>query len=225
MQLFSSESIGQDRSVGLTQRQKRFVAAYLASLRPKAAAIRAGYAERDAAHSAWRLLRHPVIAAAIRADLRKRTDRFRHSADRVLWEHVRIGLADVGRFVRFTRKGPRLRNAEIGPDDTAAVREVIRRKDGFQIKLYDKRRSLDHLTKVFDLLGRASAVASKAQEEERQHSQQFVAEFCALVDAIRARLNVNPEISRNDALAVAVARGDPEAIRLAEYAGYILGDG
>jgi phage terminase small subunit len=221
---FRNESMGRHGPRPLTGLQKRFLDEYLVDQRPKAAAIRAGYAEGDAAHSAWRLLRHPIIAAAIRADLRQRTDRLRLSADRILWEHVRIGFADAGRFVRFTAKGPRLRNAELGPDDTAAVREVIRRKGGFQIKLYDKRRSLDHLTKVFDILGGARAVASKSQEEERQQSQQFVAEFCALVDAIRARLNVNPEISRNDALAVAVARGDPEAILLAQRAGYIRGD-
>src|ERR1700733_14824216 len=123
----AAESVNRYKPPPLTPRQRRFLEEYLVDFRPRAAAIRAGYSERTAAQSAWRLLRKAGIAERVSRHQQILTDRLRLSADRVMWEHARIAFADMGRLVRFTKKGPRLRpRREAGPNETAAVREVIR---------------------------------------------------------------------------------------------------
>lgn len=214
----SDESMGQD---GLTPLQRRFVSEYLVDFRPKAAAIRAGYAERNAAHSAWRLLQKPGIAERVRTHQQILTDRLRVSADRVMWEHARIAFADMGRLVRFTKKGPRLRpRGEAGPNETAAVREVSRGKDGFHVRLYDKGRSLDMLTKMFGVVERFRA-AQQQDTAEREAGDQFREKFLALVASMRERLRIDPEVSPFEALAEGVARGDGDAVSLAKQGGFI----
>jgi phage terminase small subunit len=213
MQQSSDESMGQD---GPTPLQQRFLSEYLVDFRPRAAAIRAGYAERNAAHSAWRLLQKPAIAKQVRTRQQILTDRLRLSADRVMWEHARIAFADMGRLVRFTRKGPRLRpRGEAGPNETAAVREVIRGRNGFHVRLYDKGRSLDMLTKMFGVVERFRA-AQQQDTEDRAADDQFREKFFALVAAMRERLQIDPEVSPFEALAEGVARDDGEAIALAK---------
>jgi hypothetical protein len=149
------------------------------------------------------------------------TDRLRLSADRVMWEHARIALADMGRIVRFTKKGPRLRrDAALGPNETAAVREVIRGKNGFHVRLYDKGRSLDMLTKMFGVVERFRAGA-QADQAESEASEKFREKFLALVASMRERLQIDPEVSAVEAVAEGVARDDSQAKALAKHGGFI----
>jgi phage terminase small subunit len=216
--------MGIDGEDELNPRHRRFVEEYLRDPRPKAAAIRAGYSEKSAAKTAWWLLHQPRVAAAIRAAQRNRSERLRVTTDRVVREHARIALADMGRLVRLTRKGPRLRRPrEISADDSAAVREVIRSKDGFHIKLYDKTKSLHTLTAMLGLVDRLEA--DGAAVEERAATKKWRAKFHALVDTMRERLKVDPGVSRYEAVAEGVARGDAEAVTLAEKAGYMKKSG
>ena len=217
----AGESVNPHKPPPLTPRQRRFLEEYLVDFRPRAAAIRAGYSERTAAQSAWRLLRKPGIAERVRTHQQILTDRLRLSADRVMWEHARIALADMGRIVRFTRKGPRLRtSAALGPNETAAVREVIRGKDGFHVRLYDKGRSLEALTRMFAVVERFRASA-ETDQAEREAGDQFREKFHALVAAMRERLGIDPEVSHFEALAEGVARDDGEAKALARQGRFI----
>jgi hypothetical protein len=130
MRLFARESIYQDRSAGLTPRQKRFVAAYLATLRPKAAAIRAGYAPRYAAQTARDLLHKPPIADLVRAQLERESERLLREGERRLGEAAAIVFADR----------------------TAAVRAALRSKPGTRLRLPDKRPALDLLSRAMAVL-------------------------------------------------------------------------
>lgn len=216
-----SDSISIDE---LSGPERRFVEEYLRDPRPKAAAIKAGYSERSAAPTAWRLLHRPRVAAAIRAGQRDRTARLRISVDRIVLEHARLALSDMGRIVQLTRKGPRLRApAEITADESAAVREVIRRKGGFHLKLYDKAKSLHVLTEMLGVVKRfqaedAATDAAAAQEREARYLETRDA-FLSMVARMRDRLGLDPEASAMDQLAEGVARGDEEARWLAEKLG------
>lgn len=210
-----------NRLAPLSGRQERFVAEYLRDARPKAAAVRAGYSEKSASRIAWRLLHDPLVAAHIRAAQRNRSERLRVTTDRIVLEHSRIALADIGRIVRLTRKGPKLRaRDEVGPDESAAVREVIRRKGGFHLKLYDKTKSLAVLTEMLGIVQRFQTDSRQA-EEERIETEKVRAKFNALIDQMRARLNIDTEVSRFEALAEGVARGDDEAVALAQKGGFL----
>ena len=101
----------------------------------------------------------------------------------------------------------------------AAVREVIRRKGGFHLRLHDKARSLHVLTEMLGVVRRfqaenAAADAAAAQEKEAQYLKTRDA-FLDVVAGMRDRLGLNPEASAVDQLAEAVARGDAEAQWLA----------
>jgi len=215
------QSVNPRKPPPLTPRQRRFLEEYLVDFRPRAAAIRAGYSERTAAQSAWRLLRKAGIAERVSTHQQILTDRLRLSADRVMWEHARIALADMGRLVRFTKKGPRLRSsATLGPNETAAVREIVRGKDGWQVRLYDKGRSLDALTRMFAVVERFRA-AAETDQSEREAGDKFREKFLALVASMRERLGIDPEVSPVEALAEGVARDDGAAKALARQGRFI----
>jgi phage terminase small subunit len=209
-----------DGLLPLDGRQQRFVEEYLRDARPKAAAIRAGYSETSAARIAWRLLHDPLVAAHIRAAQRDRSERLRISADRIVLEHARLALADIGRIVRLTSKGPRLRRPEdITADESAAVREVIRRKDGFHLRLYDKTKSLNVLTEMLGVVKRFQTDSAVAAEQEADYVKARN-KFLEIVKAMRDRLGLNPEASPLEHIAEGVARGDEMAQWLAERIGY-----
>ncbi len=159
MAIFPTAAMGADGPDGLNHRQRRFAEEYLRDRRPKAAAVRAGYGARHAAHSAWRLLHHRGVRAFIDKADRARADRLSLSVDRILLEHARVAFADMGTLVRLTRKGLRLRPG--AADGMAAVSEIRRFKGGFQLRLFDKPRALDTVSR---LLGIAERVRQSAYD-------------------------------------------------------------
>jgi phage terminase small subunit len=226
MALTGEPAMGMDGKSGLTPRQKRFVEEYLRDPRPKAAALRAGYSERNAAKTAWRLLHEPFVIQALRKAQGERSERLRLSVDRIAQEHARIALADMGRLVSFSKKGPRLRAARaIAPDDSAAVREIVRHRGGFQLKLYEKSRSLEVLTKMLGVVERYR-FDGEAALRERAKRKQIQAAFLDMVRRIRERLGIAPDrdVAPIEVVAEAVARGDAEAAWLAQRVGFIPKD-
>ncbi len=127
----------------LSVRKQAFVDQYLVDLNATAAAIRAGYAPKNANQAGYRLLREPGIAAAIAVAQAERSKRTHVSADRVVRELARIAFSDVRKTVTWGPGGLVLRpSAEIDDDVAAAVSEVTESTQGRQrtlkVKLIDK---------------------------------------------------------------------------------------
>ncbi len=211
--------MGCDGPNRLSERRRRFVEAYLLTGRPKAAAIAAGYAERSAAKTAWRLLAHPVVAAVIRAAQDERARRLSVSADRIVREHARIAFSNIRTLVWFDGNDVRVRDDfdAASADATAAVRGLARRGRDFSLRLYDKPRSLAVLGAVLGLAPRPATGAPAAAATARAAEHQ--SRFADRVAAVRARLQLSPDAAAVDVLAEGVARGDPGALETAAALG------
>lgn len=114
--------------MSLNPQQARFVAEYLVDLNAKEAALRAGYSGRGAKQQGHRLLKLPEVLAAIEAAQQARSVRTAITADRVLQELARIGLAnlsDVSEWgerevaIGYDADGKRLSPADLG--DAAVI--------------------------------------------------------------------------------------------------------
>lgn len=89
----------------LTGRKRLFAIEYMVDLKPKAAAIRAGYSERTAAQIGYDLLREPAVAALIQAEMDERSKRTKLDGDTVLRNIERIAqkAEDVNEFTAALR--------------------------------------------------------------------------------------------------------------------------
>jgi phage terminase small subunit len=81
--------------VKINERQKRFSEEYVIDLDATAAAIRAGYTEKNASQLGYQLLQKPSVKAYIADLLKKRTERTQVDADYVLRRLVEIDQMDV----------------------------------------------------------------------------------------------------------------------------------
>ena len=104
------------KRIGITPRQKRFVAEYLVDLNATRAAIRAGYSARNAGKIGPRLVGESRIAAAIQAGRARLAERTEITAARVLEELGHIAFSDIGDVLDFTGDRPRLRAAKDIPE-------------------------------------------------------------------------------------------------------------
>jgi phage terminase small subunit len=84
----------------LTPKQRLFAAEYLKDGVGKAAAIRAGYAERYADREASRLLADPRIAELVNVKIDAQVKRVENDADRILRELMRLGYSDIRRLFK-----------------------------------------------------------------------------------------------------------------------------
>ena len=145
-----------------------FVAEYLKDLNATQAAIRAGYATKNANVQGTRLLANASIAASIRERAGKQLERLDISAGRVLEEAARIAFSDV-RSV-FDDEGnlrPVHEWSDAAASAVAAVEVVTRRRPGeekvvehvHKVKLWDKVGALDKLMRHMGLLKDAAAPA------------------------------------------------------------------
>jgi len=148
---------------GLTQRQRRFVEAYLIEGNATAAARAAGYSARSAQAISSELLEHPRVAAVLEQENAARAERTRISAGRVLKEYARLSFVNIQRFVRWGPDGVTLRDdVALDADDTAAVQEVVVRGGKTpvtRIRLFDKQRALDGLARHLRLFDKGAGKA------------------------------------------------------------------
>lgn len=129
----------------LTGKQKRFVEEYLCDLNATQAAIRAGYSVKRAEFTGSDLVRNRKVAAAIQAEMDKRSVRTEITADRVLREISHMALYDPADIA----------GANIsGPQDIPSLPEEVRRaiigwswdkRGNFILKLSPKTPSLELL--------------------------------------------------------------------------------
>lgn len=127
----------------LPHRKQSFVDEFLVDLNATGAAIRAGYAARNANQAGYRLLQEPAVAEAIAVAQAARSRRTHISADRVLRELARIAFADVRETVSWGPAGLALRaSGDLDDDTAAAISEVSESTQGrvrtLKVKLIDK---------------------------------------------------------------------------------------
>lgn len=165
------DEVGDD---GLTDKQRLFCMYYVKTFNQTVAAIKAGYT-RDSAHvQGSRLLRNDKVVDEIKrlkGELRKGL--FIDAMD-VLEKYVQIAFADITDFVEFGRERVQLIGAfgpvtddnnepvmvdrdfvkfkEYDEVDGTLITEIKMGKDGVSVKLADKMKALDFLSKHMDLL-------------------------------------------------------------------------
>ena len=98
----------------LTAKQEAFVREYLVDKSPSAAARRAGY-KGNVKQTANDLLKHPHVGAKIQAEMAKRAERVKDSADQVLIDLRRLGqkAEQLGEFTAAL-KALELRGKHLG---------------------------------------------------------------------------------------------------------------
>lgn len=133
--------------MALTERQRRFVEAYLADpdLNATRAYIRSGYKARGhaAESSAWKLLRSAEVKAAIDAANEARRERAKLSADEVLQGIRRLANGDVRKLYH---PDGRLKLPHEWDDDTADAVVQVQAED--ETPLEKRGRVLARTTKV-----------------------------------------------------------------------------
>lgn len=140
----------------MNERERRFVAEYLADLNASAAAKRAGYGGKRYAWHAHKLVRRHDIAAAIAKGEAERAESRRITADRVLAEFARIGFADMRDFVDWGPERFALRDDKLLSEwQGGAIARVEPPTNGkpASIRLHDKHAALDVLARHTGLLG------------------------------------------------------------------------
>jgi len=106
----------------LTAKQQRFVEEYLVDLSATQAAIRAGYSEKTAGRTGHENLKKPEIAEAIQQRIGERSERTQLTADEVVLQLARMGMADVRKL--FTPQGQLKPVHELDDDTAAAIQSI-----------------------------------------------------------------------------------------------------
>ena len=152
----------------LTARQRKFVREYMIDQNARQAAIRAGYSQRSANQTSYRMLRQsPGVMQAVAAAMAKRDERFKVTIDRVVMELARIAFADWREYAEWGKQGLQLKaSAEISEDAAAAIVEFQAGDDKHpaRIKLHAKRAALDQLARYVGLAGAGRMLLAREQE-------------------------------------------------------------
>ena len=158
----------------MTPRQRRFVQEYLVDLNATQAAKRAGYGK----DSVWRLLRNPVVSAAIEKAQAKRAERTRVSADKVVTELAKVAFGDPRRLFSWGPGGVVLRDsADLTEAEAALVSEVSETRTSKggtrKVKLHCKLTALNALGKHLGIFGngRKGARAPGGPTDENGEAQ------------------------------------------------------
>jgi phage terminase small subunit len=160
----------------LTDKQRLFCVHYLKNFNATQAAIKAGYASDSAHVEGSRLLRHAKVGEYIKEIKADMTNTLFLDAMDVLRKYAEIAFADITDFVSFGTNEVSEVNQITGEPlldddgnqvtrtynyvdfksssevDGTIITEVKQGREGVSIKLADKMRALDILTKYFDLI-------------------------------------------------------------------------
>lgn len=151
----------------LTPKELRFVEEYLIDLNATRAFLASGYKAKDnetASIYAYRLVRKPPVAKAIRDAISKRTFNSKVKAERVIRELAYIGLADPTDVLDFDRDVPVMRPAKDIPEharrtiSSMKVKTVVDKtahgtvpSQILEIKFWDKNAALEKLCRHLGL--------------------------------------------------------------------------
>ena len=147
----------------LTDKQRLFCLEYLIDKNGTRAAIAAGYSENSASETAYENLRKPQIQAFIQEKIDSAANKLEITAERVLREYAKIAFASMADFL--DNWGELKPFNELTDEQKASISqsdyEVIT-GEGFsntknKIKLHDKQRALEALSKHLGLFERDNA--------------------------------------------------------------------
>nr|BDD44727.1 PBSX phage terminase small subunit [bacterium] len=171
-----TESLQSDE---LTDKQRLFCVYYIKSFNQTMAAIKAGYSPDRAHVTGSELVRNSKVAAEIRRLKGEMQQGVFIDAMDVLNKYIKIAFADITDFATFGKREIEVMNDlgeveqkevnyvdfnESTMIDGTIITEVKQGKDGISVKLADKMKALDMLSKYFDLL---SDNDKKRLEEEK----------------------------------------------------------
>lgn len=137
----------------LNEKQKRFVSEYIIDLNAKQAAIRAGYSPKGAEPQASRLLSNAKIQVEIAKAMEDRGKRTGITQDRVLAELSAIAFAKATDYVEVDDNGiVRIKpTAELTDEQKKAIASIKEGANGIEIKLTDKTKALEMLSRHLGL--------------------------------------------------------------------------
>ncbi|HJF34338.1 MAG TPA: terminase small subunit [Sporosarcina psychrophila] len=160
----------------LTDKQRLFCIYYIKSFNQTMAAIKASYSRNSAHVEGSRLIRIPKVAEEVRRLKGEMQQGIFIDAMDVLNKYIQIAFADITDFVEFGNVEMEQRHPETGKVmldanfkpitykmsqvdfknddivDGSLISEVKQGKDGVSVKLLDKMKALDMLSRYFDVL-------------------------------------------------------------------------
>lgn len=172
----------------MTDKQRLFCVFYIKSFNATMSAIKAGYSRHSAHVEGSRLLKNAKVSGEIRRLKGEMQQGVFVDAMDVLNKYIQIAFADITDYVTFGSIEKTERNPETGAPllddnfkpityresyvdfnnhdvvDGTIVTEVKQGRDGISVKLADKMRALEMLTKYFDLLSESDK--KRLQEEK-----------------------------------------------------------
>lgn len=136
----------------LTDKQKRFVQEYLVDLNATQAAARAGYKDPNFGRQ---LLTKTNVSEAIKKAMEKRQARTEITQDRVLEELAAIAFAKGTDYAKIKDGFVVVSDTEqLTEQQKAAIVGIKQTRDGVEIKLADKSKSLELLARHLGLFDR-----------------------------------------------------------------------
>lgn len=151
---------------GLSEKEESFCYHYLNSYNATNAAIKAGYSPTTCYQDACRILAKTKVKAFVKElkDLRN-AELMVDSMD-VMREYMRIAFADMSDYAKFGPSGVRLVNS--AQVDGRLVTEVKEGRDGVTLKLADKMKALEKLSKFLDVFIEDKVKRELLQEQLKQ---------------------------------------------------------
>ncbi|MHB1152086.1 MAG: terminase small subunit [Eubacteriales bacterium] len=152
----------------LTVKQLTFCNEYLIDLNATQAAIRSGYAPKNANNTASALMANPKISAHISKKIAERSRRTGVNADRVIRELARVAFVKPTDVINSAEATVREDSSD---DDIAAIASIRVKKiptsEGMgierEVKLHDKIKALEMLGKHLNIFGDPAKEAAQAE--------------------------------------------------------------
>ena len=146
-----------------TQRQRRFVSAYLESGDPEQAALAAGFSAKRAQKAGEKLLTAPAVQTALRQAWRSRPRAYAITEQAILRELSAVAFSDFTDFVRVEDGQVLITDSRnLDYSRRAAIAGIKDTGKGVEIKLHDKQKALELLVKYLGLFDRTDSPGEHA---------------------------------------------------------------
>lgn len=133
----------------LTDQEEAFCYYYLKSYNATNAAMKAGYSPNSCYNMAYHLMKKSNVVQFIEYLKKARNDQLMVEATDIVSEYMRIAFADITDYLTFGPSGVQLKHSS-GVDGRLIV-EIKEGRDGVSIKLADKMKALEKLSKYLDV--------------------------------------------------------------------------
>ena len=134
------------KSLTLTPKEILFAEHYLCTFNATDAARKAGYSERTARQQGYENLTKPYIQNYIQEKTSATLEKLGITQEKVIRELARIAFSDITECLQGEYE---LRDLnKIGPETTAAVKNIRVTKNGFKIDMHDKVKALEKILEI-----------------------------------------------------------------------------